>query len=168
MELVMVERSYDAPVSARELEGCIPTPASGLILQQGWVAADGRHSVHLYAAADLAAVERAQAAAELSGGRTWAGAWVAPSPMLDGPPSGFSLVVVQREFPAPVSEPEINAIKASARGCNEAHRVTSRDTFRSHCGRNIVCTFFAPDAESVRTAQRQNDIPFVRAWSASS
>ena len=46
----------------------------------------------------------------------------------------------------------------------ELHRVTFLRTFFSLDCRRMLCLYQAPDAESVRLAQRQAGMPLERVW----
>jgi len=50
--------------------------------------------------------------------------------------------------------------------CRVQHRVRFLRTYFSADRRRMVCCYAAPDAESVRLAQRQAGVPFERVWPA--
>lgn len=50
------------------------------------------------------------------------------------------------------------------RDCCDLRRVHLRDAQSSPDGRQLVCHFRAPDAESVRQLLRRAGIPFDRVW----
>ncbi len=75
-------------------------------------------------------------------------------------------VVVERDFPEPRTESDLRAMFDAASGCMKMHRVTWHGSVLSLDGRNMVCHYTAPDAESVRIVSRQAGIDEGRAWSA--
>jgi hypothetical protein len=54
---------------------------------------------------------------------------------------------------------DIQAIEAAGAWCLEAHRVTFVRTLFATDRRRMLCLYHAPDAESVRLAQRQANMP---------
>jgi hypothetical protein len=73
-------------------------------------------------------------------------------------------VVVERRFAQPVTLEEIQAVEDAAAGCLETHRVRFARTFFSRDRKRMLCLYAAPDAESVRLAQRQAQMPVERVW----
>jgi hypothetical protein len=53
----------------------------------------------------------------------------------------------------------VQAIEDANAHCLEAHRVRFMRTFFSSDRRRMACLYLAPDAESVRIAQRQATMP---------
>lgn len=73
-------------------------------------------------------------------------------------------VLVERSFDNPVTLQEIQAIEDAGIKCLESRKVRFIRTFFSHDRQRMVCLYEAPDAESVRQAQREADVPFDDAW----
>ncbi len=74
-------------------------------------------------------------------------------------------VVVERRFDEAASIDELQAREDAAAWCLEAHRVTFLRSFFSVDRKQMLCLYHAPDAESVRLAQQQADMPVERIWS---
>lgn len=74
-------------------------------------------------------------------------------------------VMVERDFDSPVAFEDIQSIEDAGAWCLEAHHVTFLKTFFSSDRRRMLCLYEAPDAESVRLAERKAGVPFDRAWS---
>jgi Nickel responsive protein SCO4226-like len=74
-------------------------------------------------------------------------------------------VVVERRFTTAVTLEVLQAKEDAAAWCLEQHQVTFLRTFFSEDRKRMICLYRAPDAESVRRAQRQADMPVERAWS---
>lgn len=68
-------------------------------------------------------------------------------------------VVVVRSFAEPVLLADLQAIEDGNIHCLETHRVRFMRTFFSTDRRHMACLYTAPDAESVRIAQRQAGMP---------
>jgi hypothetical protein len=68
-------------------------------------------------------------------------------------------VLVERSFPRPVRLADIQAIEDAGAGCLEAHDVKFLRTYFTADHKRMYCLYRAPDAESVRLAQRQARMP---------
>jgi hypothetical protein len=75
-------------------------------------------------------------------------------------------IVVERAFPAAVSAAELREMARAGANCLALYRVSYFGSLLGADGRRATCFYAAPDAESVRIANRQNGIPFERAWPA--
>ncbi|MBK8909054.1 MAG: DUF4242 domain-containing protein [Rhodospirillales bacterium] len=78
----------------------------------------------------------------------------------------MAVILVERSFEEPVCFEELQAREDQASGCLEAYGVTFIRTFLSTDARRMVCLYDAPDAEAVRSAEREAGMPFDRVWSA--
>jgi hypothetical protein len=87
-------------------------------------------------------------------------------PFPDLAPSGGALVVVQREYPEPVTREEVRARRHAASACLELYRVRPISSCLALDGRRQICWFEGPDAESVRQMVRVTTEPFTRIWPA--
>ena len=74
-------------------------------------------------------------------------------------------VVVERSFDLAVHVDEIQAIEDAGAWCLETHRVRFIRTYFSADKKHMICLYQASDAESVRLAQQQAQMPFDRIWS---
>lgn len=75
-------------------------------------------------------------------------------------------IVVERIFPQPV---DIEALRIAARdddGCLARHDAQYLYGYLAPDRRRMICVFEAPDAESVRIANRQSGMPFECAYTA--
>jgi len=73
-------------------------------------------------------------------------------------------VLVERSFEEPVTLEEIESAATAGAGCFQMHRVRYARTFFSLDRRRMVCLYQAPDAESVRIAQREAALPHDTVW----
>ncbi len=74
-------------------------------------------------------------------------------------------VVVHRSFDEPADLDALQAQEDVSLHCLENHRVTFMRTFLSTDRRRMACLYKAPDAESVRIAQREAGMPVDNVWS---
>jgi hypothetical protein len=75
-------------------------------------------------------------------------------------------VVLEREFPQPLSPEDVPKMAASVR-CLELYRVTPVSSYLTPDGMRMICVFKAPDAEALRSLGRANDFPKgSRVWSS--
>jgi hypothetical protein len=77
-----------------------------------------------------------------------------------------TLVVVERHFDEPMAFEELEAREARHSWCLEVRGVVFQRTLMSPDGRRMLCLYRAPDAESVREAQREAGLPFTTVWAA--
>ena len=75
-------------------------------------------------------------------------------------------VIVERDMPRAVNFDDIRELRARLQGCADIYRVEYLRAYLSRDGRRLDCVFRAPDAESVRTANRNGDAPFSHVYSA--
>jgi hypothetical protein len=82
------------------------------------------------------------------------------------PKTSGVLAVVERTFPQPVTFAEIESQEEHNIACLNLHRVRFVRSYFSFDRLNMICLYQAPDAEAVRTSNRQVGLPFERVWSA--
>ena len=73
-------------------------------------------------------------------------------------------VIVERSFDDAAVLDELQAVEDANAWCLETRNVKFARTFFSIDRRRMMCLYQAPDAESVRQAQRQAGMPFDEAW----
>ena len=165
---VVLERVYEPPLSSQTMRQMAETVHDCFDLHRvAWhgsmLAADGRDLVCHFTAPDA---ESARIALKQIGADT-AGLW--PGTVIVGP--GVSdrdiltgNVLVTRRFPAPVAFADVQEAEDRAAQCLEMHRVRFLRTFFSADRRRMICVYCAPDAESVRLAQREAQLPVDKVW----
>jgi hypothetical protein len=77
----------------------------------------------------------------------------------------MKLVIVERTLTEPVSVEQV-AARVAASPCLDAHGVRLVRSLISLDGLRMVCEYEAPDAESVRQANRKSGLAFDRVWTA--
>ena len=73
-------------------------------------------------------------------------------------------VVVERSFAAPVAIEDLQAQEDAHGWCLETRRVKFARSFFSTDRKRMICLYSAPDAEAVREAQREAQMPVDRVW----
>lgn len=76
----------------------------------------------------------------------------------------MGLVLVERDFDHPVDEAELLAMASQAAGCFSIYSVEFLGSLVAKDGRSALCVYRAPDADSVRMAQRTAGLPFTRVY----
>ena len=74
-------------------------------------------------------------------------------------------IVLEREFPEPLSPEDVPRMAAEAQ-CLDLYRVTPVRSYLTADGKRMVCVFQAPDAEALRAVARVNDFPSATVWSS--
>ncbi|UVK49441.1 DUF4242 domain-containing protein (plasmid) [Mesorhizobium sp. AR07] len=72
--------------------------------------------------------------------------------------------VVERSFAQPYSDADLNADLVREKPCLEMYGVTWSRSVLAADRLRMICEYDAPDAESVRKAQRQAGKAFERVW----
>jgi hypothetical protein len=78
----------------------------------------------------------------------------------------MELVLTERIFAEPVDLSELREAMKKNGSCLDLHDVRYLQSYLSTDRLRMVCLFEAPDAESVRIANRKANMPFERIWTA--
>lgn len=160
---LFLERTFDTPLSCADVHA----RARGSLwcyelYKVDWhgsfLAADGRTMICWFAAPDA---ESARQALRRAGADTkvfWAGT------VHEARAPATPNVLVERSFDAPVMLEQIQSIENAGAWCLQTHRVKFARTFFSAKRKRMLCLYEAPDAESVRLAQREASMPFDAVW----
>jgi hypothetical protein len=168
MTEVFVESHWEPPLSDTDLERMHESSAGCLNIHRvSWngslLSADGRDLFCHFLAPDAESVRIALRQACSPGGSVWAGT-VHDAPGFTDEELVRANVLVSRVFEQPVAFQEIRALENAGAGCLEEQRVRFVRTFFSTDRRRMICLYHAPDAESVRIAQREAKMPVERVW----
>lgn len=166
MHRLFLERSFEDPLSedqviaaARESGWCFE------MYRVNWhgslLASDGRKLVCSFSSADAEAVRQALKKAEVDMTTLWQGT------VHEVAEPEEPNVLVERSFTGPASLDEIQAVENSHHWCLEARNVHFVRTCFSTDRRRMLCLYRAPDAQAVRDAQREAEMPVDRVWSFS-
>src|SRR5690606_35969213 len=126
--------------------------------QESFFAADGARMVCCFVAPDAESVRAALRKGGVDTRRLWIGT------AHHGPEPAIPNVLVERSFDEPVRLEDIQAIEDAGAWCLRAHRVTFARTFFAKDRKRMLCLYQAPDAESVRLAQRDARMPMDAVW----
>ncbi|MGE0734185.1 MAG: DUF4242 domain-containing protein [Alphaproteobacteria bacterium] len=169
MENVIVERILSGPdelfaIMRRRVrtQGCLDL--HGVNYENSYLSPDATRMTCQFSAPDAESVRIAFRQAEVPSRRTWS-ASLHTAQLLD-PQKVHNVIVVERSFAEPVRFDDLQKAEDAARSCMDTHSVTFLHTFLSIDRKRMVCFYRAPDAESVRTVQRQSGLPFDAIWPA--
>ena len=165
---VIVERSWEPPLTAVAIQQMVESSGGCLATHRcAWhgslLSADGHELVCHFSAPDAESIRIALHEAGSPRGRVWA-CTVHDAPGAAGPGQLAGNVLVSRSFGEPVHLAEIQAIEDAGAGCLETHRVRFVRSYFSVDRKRMLCLYRAPDAESVRIAQREAGMPLDRVW----
>jgi len=164
MYQLFLERTFAQPLTRDDI--------IGLVRESSWcfemyrvdwhgslLSSDGRSLMCRFGAADAESVRRALKRAEANMTRLW------PGSVHEAPETVEPNVLVERSFSEPASLNELQAAEDSHQWCLDTRNVKFVRTYFSSDNRRMLCLYQAPDAESVREAQREAGLPLDRVWS---
>jgi hypothetical protein len=166
---VLLERTFDPPLTpdsvmamatADEVVNCFRLHR--VDWRMSLLALNGQQMVCWFQAPDAESARIALRKIAADTRRLWSGT------VHDGPTDpdiANANVLVERSFATPVTVNEIQALEDAGAGCLQSYQVNFLRTFASLDGRRMLCLYQAPDAESVRLAQRRAGLPVDRVWS---
>lgn len=169
MEVVLVERSFDAPADVPALQAQEDNVAWCLsqydvTFTQSFCAHDRRRLLCQYQAPDAEAVRRTQDEARLPYERIWTSAPIRHRPA--AVPDGAQLVVIERELSIPLTRPLVQMSFESAAAVLAEHGIIFITSYLSVDGRRMTCHALSKSVEAAKTANRQGQLSFKRIWSA--
>ena len=173
-EFVVLERTPDPPIALEDVERMDREAAWCMEHHRvrhstSLLSTDGRRLICAFAAPDAEAVRNVLRQFEIVPARLWTATEHGPPDHPVTAPiarNGDELVVVARAFDEPVELQAIQDIEDRGAWCLEQHRVRFVRTWFARDRRAMLCLYAAPDAESVRTAQRRVGMPLTDVWSA--
>ena len=127
------------------------------------LATDGRKMVCWFRAPDLESARIAMRQSKVDVQVAWPGS-VHDAPDLTQEDTAAANVLVERRFADSVTLQQIQDIEDAGIACLESRNVRFIRTFFSVDQKRMICLYEAPDAESVRQAQREAGVPFEEAW----
>lgn len=171
MALVLVERHFDEPVNFEDIqrledEGAWCLENHKVRFIKTFFSRDHRRMICLYEAPDAESVRLAEDQARVPYDKAWTCMHIAP-PSQPERTGGPEIVVVERSFPAPATLDFISNALQRAGWCMDLHQAALVESFLGANGLKMICVFRAPDAESVRIANKQGGVPFMEVWTAS-
>lgn len=161
---VVVEREFANAITGEDfntiaLEGmdCFATYRANW--HESLLSDEGKNLLCCFAAPDLETIRMLTEDVGVVRRRLWA------TTIHDTGKQGTPNVVVERQFDEPVAMEELQAVEDAGAWCLDLHNVTFLRSYFSTDKKRMICLYKAPDAESVRLAQRQANMPFTRVWS---
>lgn len=136
----------------------------GVEWRESFLSMDGRRLVCRFDAPDAEAARLAFDKEDSAQRVLWAGT-IHTAPGAAASPDLEANVLVERSFAEPREPSALQEIEDSSAWCLEAHGVEAVRSFSSLDRRHMICLYRAPDAESVRLAQRQARMPLEDVWS---
>lgn len=79
----------------------------------------------------------------------------------------MSCTVVERVFESRLTLDQVRGMARDGAWCLSQYRIAYLGSFLGADGTRLTCVYRAPDAESVRAANRQNGLAYERVWRAS-
>jgi hypothetical protein len=168
MREIVVERHWEVALTEEDVQRIFNEAVDCLNIHRvDWngslLSSDGGELFCHYTAPDAESVRMAMHQAGHQRGLVWAGS-VYDAPGLTEDDLARANVLVSRKFDQPVAIETIQALEEAGASCLEIHRVKWIRTYFSADRRRMVCLYQAPDAESVRLAQREAGMPVERVW----
>jgi len=127
------------------------------------LATDGRKMFCWFSAPDMESARIALRQVNVDTRVLWHGS-VHDAPGVAAKDVAAANVLVERNFADGVALQQIQDIEDAGIGCLESRNVRFIRTFFSADRKRMICLYEAPDAESVRQAQREAGVPFEEAW----
>jgi len=166
---LFLERNFDPPINtasvtsmALDAMGCFNIHSVNW--QHSFLASNGTKMLCWFRAPDMESGRIAMRQSHIDTRVLWRGS-VHIKPGLTEEMADTANVLVERNFEEAVTLQEIQAIEDAGTWCLESRDVHFVQTFFSADHKRMICLYRAPDAESVRIAQRQAGVPFTEAWS---
>ncbi|MCE9661969.1 DUF4242 domain-containing protein [Halomonas sp. M5N1S17] len=165
---VFLERDFDRPLGSQLVRSLTLAAQPCFDLhrihwQESLLARDGRRLVCHFVAPDTESARIGLRQAGADDSSLWGGR-VYDAPGLKAADLANASVMVERHFAAPVTLEAIQALEDAGAACLHNHQVRFLRTFFSLDRQRMCCLYHAPDAESVRLAQRQAGMPVTRTW----
>ena len=166
VELIL-ERSFAEPLTGddvaeggRESKWCFDL--HHVRWNGSFLALDGRSLICSFSAPDMESARLALRDPDMDLSRFWSGSvYRGASPVTPN-------VVVERSFDAPVPFEDVKALGEAKAWCLDTYKVKYSHSVHSLDRKRMLCFYLAPDAEAVRSVQREAGAPVSAIWSGSS
>jgi hypothetical protein len=163
MANIVMERGFNPPINEQVFQAMVKDLADCVTMyradwQESFLALDGSSLTCCFKAPDAESIRMMSRGDAATKKTVWAGTAHATDRV------GLANVVVERRFEEPVTVESLQAIEDAADWCLRHHKVTFLRNYFSADQKNMICLYRAPDAESVRLAQQQANMPVNRVW----
>ena len=163
MTVVVVEREYENAITEQDIaamakEGmdCMSLYAIDWI--ESFLSASGKLLVCQFRAPDAETARTALRQLGITPKAVWSAS------LHEVGPGRSPNVMVERRFEQAVSLEALQAQEDASAFCLEAHDVSFVRTLFSLDRKRMLCLYHAPDAQSVREAQRKAEMPVEQVW----
>jgi hypothetical protein len=169
MTELILERTFDPAFTPGEVVELAADAADCFGMHRvdweaSYLSADGHKMVCNFRAPDMESARIALRQIDSDLSVFWKGS-VHDAPGINATEIGKANVLVERSFDDGVVLQDIQNIEDAGIWCLEIRDVRFLRTFFSADRKRMICLYEAPDAESVRQAQREAGVPFDEAWS---
>lgn len=166
---IFIERNLEPALSPPEVTARLADAQGCLDMHRvAWhgslLSADGCQMICWFRAPDMESARIAMRQLNVDMGVHWRGS-VHDAPGLEAKDLGRANVLVTRRFEDEVTLQQIQDIEDAGSWCLETRNVRFIRTYFAADRKRMICLYEAPDAESVRQAQREAGVPFEEAWS---
>ena len=160
---LFLERTFDEPLSPEDvLEGGRESKQCFDLYRVSWhgsfLGLGGRTMICTFSAPDMESARLALRDPDTDLSRFWSGK------VYRGANAVTPNVVVERSFTAPVHYEDLKALAEAKAWCFDTYNVKYSHTFQSLDGKRMLCFYSAPDAEAVRSVQRETGAPVSVIW----
>jgi hypothetical protein len=158
-----LERRFDEPLrpsrvldAGREAQWCFDLHR--VRWNGSFLALDGRSMICAFSTPDMESARLAMRDPRTDLSRFWPGTLHVATPGI------VPTVVVERTFAAPVRYEDLKALGEAKAWCMNAYNAKHAHTAFSLDRKRMLCFYSAPDAEAVRSVQRESGAPFDTIW----
>lgn len=168
MNDIFMERHWDKGLTDADMLAMLEKGGGCLAMHRcHWhgslLSADGKDLFCHFSGPDAESVRIAMREAGSPRGSVWGGT-IHDAPGVTATDLTKANVLVGRRFNVPAVFAEIQSLETAGQGCLETHRVRFVRTYFSTDRKRMICLYQAPDAESVRIAQREAGMPVEQVW----
>jgi hypothetical protein len=156
-ECIVVEHAFGERKQFDEVKG--------VCARRSYLSLDGKAMVSVYDAGDVESVRETQRIAGISFARIWRAFVMARGEAVCAPP-GRSTVIVERGAVPGLRKEQLPGLMTARKSCFQTNGVELLCSYLAEDASRIICIFSALDAEAVRRANREGELPFTRAWAA--
>lgn len=165
---IFLERNFESPISPSDVMAMSDEGAGCFSMHKvGWrgslLSTDGYRLFCWFRAPDMESARIAMRQLGVDISVFWRGT-VHDAPGLEERDIAAASILVERSFDQGVELQEIQDIEDAGIGCLEMRDVRFIRTCFSQDRKRMICLYEAPDAESVRQAQREAGVPFNEVW----
>lgn len=161
---IFLLRTFTPPLTLADVQRMF-TESSGcmelynILWKESYLKDDGRRMLCRFSGPDTESVRMMLSLANSPYETIW------PGTVHEAVANSNANVIVERSFDQATSVAALQRIENEGAWCLEIHNVNFIRTFFSADQKQMLCLYRAPDAESVRQAQRKAKMPLSRVWS---